>query len=91
MDLSCELVIYLIIEPKSMQKEETTNQGGHKGNMNKSSSQTPPLIVRNISNKERGIPHERTFSLEKPLPFRTTHFEIEVACVHCNAIDTLYL
>jgi hypothetical protein len=39
--LTYELVIYFIIEPKSMQKEETANQGDHKGNMNKSSSQTP--------------------------------------------------
>jgi hypothetical protein len=36
-----------------MQKEKTTNKGGSQGDMNKSST-TPPIIVRSISNKERG-------------------------------------
>jgi hypothetical protein len=76
---------YKMEEQKSMQKEKTTN----KGNMNKSTSQTPFQLKGPYQIKR--IPHERTFSLQEPLPIVTTHFKIEVTYVYCNTIDTLYL
>jgi hypothetical protein len=51
----------------------------------------PPLVARNISNRERGGPLERTLSLEEPSPTTIACLKIEFACAFCNAIDTLYL
>jgi hypothetical protein len=51
----------------------------------------PPLVTRNISNKEKGRTHEKTFNLEEPSPTITTCFKIEVAHTRCNATNTFYV
>jgi len=45
----------------------------------------------NISNKEKGITLEETFNLKKPSPTIKTCLEIEVAHIHCNTTNTLYV
>jgi hypothetical protein len=49
-----------------------------------------PLIVRYISDKERGGTSERTLSLEEPSP-TITHLKIKIPYTRCNATDTLCL
>jgi hypothetical protein len=51
----------------------------------------PPLITKNISNKERGRPLERTPSLKEPSPITTTCFKIKIKHARYIAIDTLCL
>ncbi len=51
----------------------------------------PPLVVKNISHKERARPPKRTPSLEEPSPTSITHFKIEIAWACCNTIDILCL
>jgi len=51
----------------------------------------PPLVVRSISNKERGEPPKKTPSLDKPSLTTITCFKIQIVCARCNAIDTLCL
>ncbi len=48
----------------------------------------PLLITKNISCEERGGPLEKMPNLDVPSPVVTTHFKIETACTHCNAIET---
>jgi hypothetical protein len=75
---------------KSRKKKKPPMKVDHKGNMNKSSTQTP-LVARNILDNKRGRTPERTLSLEKPSLRITTHLEIEAACTHFNTIDTFCL
>jgi hypothetical protein len=49
-----------------------------------------PLIVRNISDKERGGTSERTPSLEEPSP-TITHLKIKIPYTCCNTSDILSL
>jgi hypothetical protein len=51
----------------------------------------PSPFARSISDNEKGGTTERAFSLEEPLLIVTTHFKIEFACAHSNAIDTFLL
>jgi hypothetical protein len=49
----------------------------------------PFLITRNISNKERGGPFQRTPSIKGPSSTTIAHLKIKIAYAHCNAtIDT---
>jgi hypothetical protein len=48
-------------------------------------------VVRNISNKERGGPHEKRPNLDEPSPTTEAHFKIETTCPHCTTTDTLRL
>jgi hypothetical protein len=71
--------------PKSRQKKEPPTRVDRKENMNRSSTNPPPLpappIARSISNKERGRTSKKSLGLEKPSPIIRTCLEIEVACI----------
>jgi hypothetical protein len=50
-----------------------------------------PLITTNMLEKERGVTLEKTPSIKKPSPTIMTHLEIDVTCICCNTMNTLYL
>jgi hypothetical protein len=51
----------------------------------------PPLIAKNILNKERGGTPKKMSNLDKPSPIIITHLKIKFVYARYNAVDTLYM
>jgi hypothetical protein len=65
---------YKMERPKSWQIKKPPKMANHWGEQGQLKYPNPPLVVINISDKERGRTHERKSNLEKPSPTETTKF-----------------
>jgi len=79
------------INQSSHKREETRNT--MEGPTSKKTNEPPKRenLKRNISNKERGGPPERTPNLDEPSPTTPACLKIEIACACCNTTNTFYL
>jgi hypothetical protein len=74
--------------PTSKKTKKPPKKVNHKGNI-----KFPKclLVMRSISNKEKGRPPKRLPNLKEHSPLVTTNLNIKIACACCNTINTLYL
>jgi hypothetical protein len=76
--------------PKSKQNEETIKGVDQKGTSPNDYSNMP-LTPNSQGAYQKARTPIRAFNLEEPMLILATHFNIEFACAHCNAIHTFCL
>jgi hypothetical protein len=75
------------IKWKDKKTKEPPKRANHKGNI----KFLNPLLSKEVYKIGKGGPSEKRPSLEEPSPTTIVLFKIEIACAHCNTIDTLCL